>query len=128
MNAENLRTLAHELRADPDSYDQTTLGEATPCGTVACIAGHAARLAKKDGLSVPTGITDTAGEWLDLDSDESDVLFSANPDCCKGVCGRGWPRRWARRYTAALLGDTPESPAFVAADLLDALADGTVTL
>jgi len=123
MNAENLRTLAHELRADPESYDQSTWGRKTRCGTVACIAGHAYAQARRRALKVTppcrrAPLVKVAAAWLGLDAFDSEYLFMAG--------GGGWPPAFRNRLWRAQYG--VEAPAFVAADLLDALADGTVSL
>lgn len=130
MNAENLRILAHELRADPESYDQSTLGRVTDCGTVACIAGHATWLSGEVPRGKIADGAEIARKWLGLDFDESEILFTAWPMKCSEDCEtcKGWPAGWGSRFLAAQSGDSPESPAHVAADLLDALADGKVSL
>jgi hypothetical protein len=144
MNAENLRTLAHELRADPESYNQlfySTLGD---CGAVACIAGHAARLSlgvtvmpstwkELDGAEHAEWARDAhevGRVWLGLTAEEALRLFSGGPDECqaRGPGLTNWPEDFVPRYLAALAPHAAESTAVVAADLLDALADGTVSL
>ncbi len=79
MNAENLRTLAHELRADPESYDQSTWGYETECGTVACVAGHAAKLAGLPLNRRGSLIAKAAREWLGIDSAAASTLFNSDP-------------------------------------------------
>ena len=137
MKAENLRTLAHELRADPTSYDQTLFYSKTRCGTVCCIAGHAAILS---GAQLSSDLDwEAAGiaqEWLEIDTRLASRLFAALPHlefkgCVQKCCPSEpapWGKKWGRRYGAALKGESAESPALVAADLLEALAEGKVAL
>lgn len=128
MNVENLRTLAHELRADPESYHQGSWGRKTDCGTVACIAGFAYALARSRPLVVTRspqrfGLIQRAQEWMGLTAVEAQRLFYGAVT---------WPAEHQQRFWRAEMlaeeGAPGEAPAFVAADLLDALADGTVTL
>jgi hypothetical protein len=123
VSAENLRRVAHELRADPDSYDQTQW-ENPDCGSPGCVAGFAELLiARERGWDSWKYIpSDLIAEWFGLDVFQANRLFHAEP-FLDGL----WPEPFAGRYRAAMDG-SGEPPAFVAADLLDALADGTVTL
>lgn len=119
MNREHLRILAHELRADPESYDQAHYRNFTACGTTCCIAGHAQILSR--GRFNLGDVADDARAWLGLGQEQSWVLFSGAPF-------DEWPEDYATRYTLAVEKESAEHPAFVAADLLDSLADGKVEL
>lgn len=123
MNAENLRTLAHELRADPDSYNQQDWNNPA-CGTPGCVAGFAEMcLLRGQGRPDWTYVRQAeVFEWLGLAPTDAYVLFDGSPH--EG--DYRWPAPFDSRYAAALAGE--EHPAMVAADLLDALADGTVSL
>ena len=132
MNVENLRTLAHELRADPDTFDQRSW-----CGTACCIAGHAAAMSGYEPRHDFDweGVEAAARGWLDLPGRDAYVLYAT---------AQSWPQPFKERFLTAVygpldgdgepVGDVPyghgsvELPAFVAADLLDALAAGKVTL
>lgn len=96
MNIENMKKLRTRLRSrkNPVAFDigawfshngirkqnRSEILEIVkehPCGTVACLAGHAAILAWEEGASGRKSISDTAGEFLGLDLDEADELFYA---------------------------------------------------
>jgi hypothetical protein len=133
VNAENLRKVAHELRQFPPGYDQRTWIETTDedCGTRACVGGHAELIMLRerghaydpDSCGIEQGAIE---RWLGLTMDQARTLFGAYPEIRS--TGRAWPEPFGLRYREAITGRSPESAAHVAADLLDALADGTVTL
>lgn len=127
MNKENLRILAHELRADPDSYDQATFGRVSRCGSVACIAGHAEVLATGRKIGHRKRTARIAAKWLDLTVYEEGKLFQPHPHD-EDWPDEGWPEPFGKRWCEAAFFDGAEAPAHVAADLLDALADGKVSL
>jgi len=57
--------------------------EEHPCGTAACLAGHAALLAWQSGDIWPQrafGVRSVAAKWLGLDYNESHDLFVGNWD------------------------------------------------
>lgn len=101
MNIENLRKLRTRLRSrkNPVGFNMgkwfahnelkeeelsriLTIVDEHPCGTVACLAGHAAIIAAQEGLS-PLDcsffghgeIFSTAAEFLDLTEEEAERLF-----------------------------------------------------
>jgi len=123
MNTEALRKTAALLR-ESSSYDQAewfkvTAGEAplvVRCQTPACVAGHAIIAAGK--RIVRGEIVEDASSILSLTSREANVLFDA--------VGSSWPSAYAARLRE--VGIRGPEAAQVAADLCDALADGTVTL
>lgn len=135
--ATKLRRLRHE-----EHYNQGTFGEKTPCGTTACIAGHVAIVAGarlvwtqreygnpgamecRLGSDVDT-IASFAQTALGLLPSQAMKLFEAS--------GARWPQPYQDRFWNALDsledGRTPtERPSRIAADLLDAIADGKVAL
>lgn len=78
MNNENLLRVANTIERFPDQFNMGSWGyNFTPhtCGTVACIAGFAAHLAKenKDECVV---IFSTAASYLGLDPDDAESLFT----------------------------------------------------
>jgi len=123
MNAENLRTLARAIRTSPDLYNQQDWNN-PGCGTPGCIAGFAEMcLLAEQGRPNWTYVRQPEiFEWLGLQREDAYVLFDGAPH--EG--DYHWPAPFDGRYAAALAGAEP--PAMVAADLLDALADGTVSL
>jgi hypothetical protein len=132
LNIENIRAVAARIRAlKPVEYNQEELGLRTHCGTAACIAGHAVLqhggtlLFREDSdwsyycaLDDEERDTWDAGmEVLGLNSDEAESLFGGDPLV-------DWPEPWGERYE-----DAPANKRhLVAADLLDAIADGKVKL
>ncbi len=72
----------NEIRVD-DPEEICDITKNHPCGTVACLAGHAAILAWESGDvdKSPWGassIRDAAQEWLDLPDATADRLFMGN--------------------------------------------------
>ena len=79
MNKKNMRAVADRIEQYPDKYDQEHF-----CGTAYCIAGHAVL---EDGWKMQGYSTDVtkdeeieyvesvAQDFLDLDYDETDILF-----------------------------------------------------
>jgi hypothetical protein len=150
MNAQALRIVAHELRADPDSYVQGTWGrERADCGTVACVAGKACLTFlgylplitfSRPPLSMPQSelrfdrdggkdIAHVATLAFGLTPEQTEPLFASRPTA--------WPEPWQGRFDQArnskrqvdmpsflIAQDEPE--AYVTADLLEAMADGVV--
>lgn len=98
VNAARLEQVIGVIEADLSKWDQSMWAQRNPCGTSYCLAGHAAVLAGKQPLFVnkydsePNDeqiafqtidgeyIQDVAMEWLDLDEDEANYLFSAFTD------------------------------------------------
>lgn len=99
MNLKNMRRLRAHLRSrkNPVGFDMQTwfrhngrnlirpaticrAAEEHPCGTTACLAGHAALLAWQSG-DIPKKrgvyVRDVAIEWLGLRWDESQDLFAS---------------------------------------------------
>ena len=97
INVKNMRRLRTRLRSrkNPVAFDMRSwfrhknrnlispaaicrAAEEHPCGTVACLAGHAALLAWQSG-DVPkkrgAKLVDVAAEWLGLNSSEASDLF-----------------------------------------------------
>lgn len=84
MNKENIQKLIDVLKSEEGlpgvTFDMSDFyGQDEICGTVACIAGHAALIADPDGLrasSHPGAFSyDAAKEWIGLDTREADRLF-----------------------------------------------------
>jgi hypothetical protein len=136
--AAKLRGLRHEKH-----YDQSTYGQSNDCGTAACIAGWtvllsgyrlplpktAAEAADVYAICIgPDGkrlkIHTVARGLLGLTANQAANLFDG------GACS--WPAEYSERFDDALYpvkGETPkERPSRIAADLLDAIADGKVSL
>lgn len=127
MNKAFLRRLARHMRRirHEEHYDQATFGKKTGCGTAACLAGHAVLIA--DG-KLPRA--DAGSYWKDFDGDRirrrarvlmglpyvaANHLFSETP-------GFHWPEVFGNRF------NHEDRKSRVAADLLDALANGKVKL
>ncbi len=147
LNIENIRALAKKMRRlrHEEHYDQGTWVQQTECGTACCLAGHAAMLGgsrpltkrdrKKlghegDGLmKTPDAqyewVQELGGQFLGID--EESWLFTYQPDA-EGRYPAKWPAEYALRWRAALRGESDERPSRIAADLLDAIADGEVSL
>lgn len=99
MNEERLKALATRLRETQEAnFNLGCWLVERHCGTVACIAGHAALLAGgvledgDNGLVVMTQLEERAGvkmtvhdaatEWLGLTSQQADALFIPHYDSC----------------------------------------------
>lgn len=117
--ARRLRNLKHE-----EHYNQATWVAGTICGTTCCIAGHtllAAGLTPKQLMRVDDGdgTPDLARRLLGLTDAQADRLFSADTS--------EWPEEYAARFmNTSPWGD--ERPSRVAADLLEAIAQGRVEI
>lgn len=141
LNKPLLRKLALKLRRlrHEEHYDQGKWINQTKCGTAACIAGWTVLesglkpappedkwkigLLRVESCLIGTKkflIETTAAKLLGLKEHESDVLFSDDPSYM-------WPAAFGDRWAAAQETQS-ERPSRIAADLLDALADGKVTL
>lgn len=132
--AARLRRLRHE-----EHYNQATWAAKRPggCGTAGCIAGHVVMvlgmrmkwLKGYDSPNYPSAthcvnsrskkkqqieIRDAAEKALGLTPMAADRLFSAHAD--------GWPEEFRTRWYSE------ERHSRIAADLLDAIADGKVSL
>lgn len=132
--ASRLRKLRHEKH-----YNQAVYVTQNACGTTCCIAGYAvleAGCAPADlvplersihadfeGESRYLDIGDAAQNLLGLDDDERAVLFSSDPSD-----DDGWPEPYATRFKKACRKNATERPPRVAADLLEAVANGKVKL
>lgn len=145
MNVEALRALAKKLRRlrHEEHYDQSLYAQKTACGTACCLAGHVAAglgakfIFKKEFYIVnPFAMFATLGgrrrrvssiarEELKLGRVAAARLFSEAP-------GLDWPEpfasRWEKRCLCRRGKDKSRRPSRIAADLLDALADGIVKL
>ena len=116
MNSERLQMLADHIR-ESDTYDQRFYYHqgsrltGIECGSPGCIAGHADALFGS-GQRTTVGIHARARILLGLTTDEGHFLF--DEDCL------GWPDDHLPK------GLNPTN--LEAADLLDALASGTVRL
>lgn len=129
MNRPLLRAVAKKLRGlrHEEHYDQNKVMVKTQCGTAACIGGWAATLApgvKVDwpfgshvltykGRTVKESTLVFARRQLGISNQMARWLFSGGPTLA-------WPDAYAQRLTGG------ERPSRVAADLLDAIADGKV--
>jgi hypothetical protein len=142
MKREMLRKLARRLRRlrHQEHYDQRVVAARSACGTRACLAGHAVMMVDRklpldrDSWSESeqpwddVKILDRARVILGLTYVQADRLFTARPgygeDC--------WPPEFAERWCATAQVPKPKHkerwPSRIAADLLDALADGKVEL
>lgn len=143
MNIENIRALAKKMRRlrHEEHYDQGLYVEKTACGTVACLAGHAALMAGwkpfKDSegnvcdyaMKGPEGkmkdIATIAKQHLGINTRKAIRLFTPNPEDDEYT---RWPEEFAARWEAAVFSDSDERPSRIAADLLDAIAAGKVKL
>lgn len=127
MNRERMRKLAKTIRAST-TFDQSTWTHG--CGSPACIAGHAAGMALGEGeqLAAAGAVIDQEGRivsdvpeaaqgWLELTDEQAEYLFHPY--------AFGWPEDFERRHQQAI---GSFARAQIAADLLEALADGRVTL
>jgi len=128
MNVEALKKTAAQLRnlSDPREYDQGSYmanlrSEVTGevCGTRCCIAGHAL---KANGVIVENmndwdSIHTKAKNILGLDEYQAKRLFDGG--------AAGWPQEYWQRFHDA---EVTSEQAEVAADLLDAIADGKVEI
>jgi hypothetical protein len=83
------REALRRIDLNPESWDQTTFGSTTACGTVACLAGHVIMAAGGEpstdlGDYVLDGQTrfaaDLARELLGINRASAEVLFAANND------------------------------------------------
>lgn len=78
MNRERLTILRDHLASLPDDrVDLSVVQEVDECGTVACIAGWAGVLARRDGDAKPSVYfsMDDAEEWLGLSETQGPCLF-----------------------------------------------------
>jgi hypothetical protein len=138
LNKPLLRRLARKLRRlrHEEHFDQSIWGSKTACGTAACIAGHAVLMAgwrlrsseddptyldlcvKKNGTT--DSVEDAAARLLGVSAEDYAYdLFSGDP-------ALSWPPPYAERWIDR--DSTGERPSRIAADLLDAIADGRVEL
>lgn len=130
LNRELLRKVARKLRGlrHEEHYDQSEVINQTSCGTAACIGGWAVILAPgvkfkvderygittlKHGGKEVGHILSFARRQLGITPRMAGWLFSGGPTAA-------WPYKYAVRL------QQEERPSRVAADLLDAIADGKV--
>lgn len=131
---EALRAIAHEIRCDPESFDQMAWNMPDDCGTVGCIGGFAKKYGAAMGFSVGPWLGGVGESVFGLSELEAILLFYAEPGHPSPELPSAlkrdtpWPEPFASRYRTALRAGAIESPAFVAADLLDCIADGRVSL
>lgn len=135
LNKPLLRKLALKLRRlrHEEHYDQGAWIDKTQCGTAACLAGHVALLSGwkpifldgwNEAIQCKQGrregfISEVAAEALGIP--RGHWLFSSEPH-------EFWPDAYADRWRAVVFNSGKERPSRIAADLLDAIADGKVTL
>lgn len=140
LNKPLLRKLAAKLRRlrHEDHFDQRAWLVQTDCGTAACIAGHtvllagvkllqrpmigepimyAERICASDGG--PLTISSAARRLLGLGKAAAYRLFSPSPRCA-------WRGGFGDRWSDMRAGFNGERPSRIAADYLDAIADGKV--
>lgn len=84
MNKENIQQVIDVLKSEEGlegvTFDMATFyGEDEVCGTVACIAGHAALLADPNAFTPRRArpAYDIARSWLDISVEQADKLFYA---------------------------------------------------
>jgi hypothetical protein len=132
LNREALRKLARKLRGlrHEEHYSQGSWCNKTACGTAACIAGH---LAIQAGLS-PRVAHEVSGHIAHvanrlLGPVNTSRLFFAWPEIPFGILDTdpAWPAPFSDRWRAAKW-NMGERPSRIAADLLDAIADGKVKI
>ena len=79
MNTENLKLLRAAI-AESETYSQEDFFH--PCGTPACLAGHAAMLADVMCPPAAAAAVRRAEAWLDLTVEEGDAMFDPHPLGC----------------------------------------------
>lgn len=140
LNVRLLREIATKLRRlrHEDHYCQSVIVAKTNCGTAACIAGWALVLSGEvhpkrknfDRDSIDGKMLDRAGALLGLERRVSDGhyhwLFATRPNADPLDTKALWPEEYARRWTDSLHSSNGERRSRIAADLLDAIADGRV--
>lgn len=136
-----LRKAAKNIRSHPEKYNQNSFGTNTPdqskasdCGSACCIAGHILLVAGwtpiKNGngqYHSPTGVTSMYA---------SSAAKSQFGPHVRGVIAEThlfgdvetieWPEEYKDRFEEADQDGDPKEMAAVAADLLEAIADGRV--
>lgn len=139
LRVRRLRALAGRLRRlrCEEHFDQQIWMVRRPCGTAACVAGHAlimkggprirkllAGLRRNDpGDYFASDDARAAAEYLRLSHPEAEVLFTSSPQLF-------WPEpfgsRWHRSYKRwrPTYRDPSRRKSRIAADFLDAIADG----
>ena len=137
LNKALLRRLARKLRRlrHEEHYDQRHWAASNACGTAACIAGHALiECGWKPRLYFDTWERKTIAMEFVKDGKEADAEVQAEkllglPEN-SGLFhpnGSEWPDEFRERFQEAIPdGPAKQRPSRVAADLLDALADGKV--
>jgi hypothetical protein len=129
MNRPLLRAVAKKLRGlrHEGHYDQTEVMVKTDCGTAACIGGWAAKLAPGVKVDWPFGKYNLTYKGRTVK--ESTLVFARrrlgiNKRLASWLFSGGATLAWPDAYAQRLAGG--ERPSRVAADLLDAIADGKV--
>lgn len=142
MNVEMLRKLAKKLRRirHEEHYDQGEYAAKTQCGTTACIAGHAVLMEGYKLKFDPDDYEDwtkecvtPAGRTASIHSQASKLLglgYNAAYRLFSGEPFYDWPEEYSGRLDTAdpKSKDLSKRPSRIAADLLDAIADGKVKL
>lgn len=123
INKTLFRKIRNKILRVPEAYDQSRWGDEarTPCGTKACIAGHALI---EDGFCTPqelnranglcswedgyVNIEETARKLLGLSPNAASRVFDAD--------GEGWAEPYETRFREA---KTKEAKARVAADYIN---------
>lgn len=137
LNKALLRRLARKLRRlrHEEHYDQGKWFSRTDCGSAACIAGHAGLMCgwRPSGTRQGTyGIEWwSKGRRKDVHASAMGALVFGLPDTSWRLFGPNpeadWPEPYRSRWASANPdGPHNQRPSRVAADLLDALADGKV--
>jgi hypothetical protein len=148
LNKPLLRRLARKLRRlrHEEHFNQSTWAQVGLCGTAACIAGHAVIEAGWRPVEDPdepemgylTHCRKGNGRIEDIEGAAARLLGLPSPDdrdcwgddeiydLFSGDAGHQWPKPYADRWLNKT--ETGERPSRIAADLLDAIADGKVSL
>ena len=139
LNKPLLRKLALKLRGlrHEEHYDQAHWAVTTRCGTAACIAGFAAMEAGWRPFLTGDAVSSLFGTHYCVQSGSkrrrtikmvaAEALgFSPKSRIFTSVPGVFWPGEYRERWQLARLGQTSERFSRIAADLLDAIADGKV--
>ncbi len=126
VNKELMLQVAKHIRANAMNFNMNVLAKENECETIACIAGWTILLKDVDSLdnlieehqglkSPKIGWEQKARELLGLEKNQADHLFFHSH----------WPDKYKDRYRLAW---TYRDTAFIAADLLEDIANGVIVL